>query len=147
MSTNNSNGSITGWIHDGYTRIAFIAKDPSGLYPDVSITYRPMLVQDQAVIFHEMEKADPRRRQSIAADAIRQRIVTWDLKGIEHGKTEDILKIQPRLFNRMFDIIMGYEGGDPNPDEDIELSNTEQSLADALRGPTVSLREEETVKN
>lgn len=148
MSNNNGNGSVSkAWIQDGYTRTAYISREQSGLHPSISFVYRPMLVQDQAVVYSEMDKADARRRQQIASEAIKRRIVSWDIEGLSHEDASAILKLQPKLFTRIFYIIAGDDGGDPDPSETADLSTTERLLEEALAGSTKQEREDADVKN
>lgn len=140
---NSSNGSPKAFIQDGYTRTSYMAADPSGLYPAVLLTHRPMLVVNQAVIYDELRKVDARKRQMIAAEAIKNYIISWDIEGLSHEDSTQILKLLPKVFDRMFNIICGEEGGDPLPDNSKEQHRCQQLLEDALAGKT----EEADLKN
>jgi len=134
---------LKAWINDGYTRTAYF--DATRMYPAVTITYRPMLVSNQAVIYDQISKqTDPRKRQEIAAAAIKAYVCDWSIDGISHENTGDILKIQPKLFTRIFDCISGEEGGDPHPDSNESIANSERLLEEALMG---GRRDEGDIKN
>lgn len=114
-----NNGDVTGWIPDGYTRSFFIRGVP-GLYPDTRGSLRPLVVIKQAEINREMRQAgeDLKKQQWIAAKWIAQQVVDWDIKKSADGdlvSTEDvseILKLQPELFQRIWGIVNGVDGGD-----------------------------------
>lgn len=105
------------YIPDGYTQEAFIRGDET-LFPDVRLTYRPVLVLQQAQINQEMAAAnDIEKAQWIAARWMVQQIVTWDIKkpdgsAVNHNDQKEVLHLRPALFARLWDIINGTDGGD-----------------------------------
>ncbi len=115
-----SNG-LCGYIHDGYTRAGYIAAVPR-LHPALRFTYRPVLSPDRAVIYDRIGKADAKTAETLGAQAVFIHLSDWDLKDGD-GKlvprtVENILRVQPKLETRLFDICMGNDGGD----EDSEMT-------------------------
>lgn len=138
-----SNNELKAFIQDGYTRTAYFAE--TRMYPAINITFRPMLVSDQALIYDQIAKqTDARKRQELAAATMQQYLIDWDIEGISHESTRDILKLQPKLFTRMFDVIAGEEAGDPNPDSTESVDLSERLLRDTLANAN---SEEAQVKN
>lgn len=146
-----TNESLTlGYIHDGYTLPGYIAAAPR-LHPSLQFTFRPILSQNRAVIFRQIASAnDPRREESLAAQAVKAQLVEWDLKDhkgeIVPIDVPAILRVQPRLMNRLFRIVMGDEAGDedPNLSDEQRSDAVEAELAAALAGGTP---EETAAKN
>ena len=145
-----SNDSTLGYIHDGYTMAGYIAAAPR-LYPALRFTFRPILSQNRAVVFRQIASAnDPRREESLAAQAVKAQLVDWDLqdhKGeVVPIDVPSILRMQPRLMNRLFRIVMGDEAGDEDPhlSDDQRSDAAEAELAAALAGNSP---EEAAVKN
>lgn len=135
-----TNGHYLGYIHDGYTLHGYVAAMPR-LYPELRFTYRPVLSQNRAVIFRQIASMDdPRREESIAAQAIKAQLIDWDLKNHKGEavavETAEILRVQPRLMNRLFRIVMGDEPSDEDPlaaaaERDAQI---ESDLSAALAG-------------
>lgn len=115
-----SNGSA--YIPDGYTRAVYLREHPEKLYPACRITFRPILIQKQAGILRQINNAneDPDRQQSIAASWIGRQVVEWNLKKPDGSKIaleqDEILRIHPALFIRVWSVILGDRGGDEDPD-------------------------------
>lgn len=133
---------VLGFIHDGYSLSGFICEVPR-LHPALRFKYRAILAQNRAIIFREMDKVletDPRRAETISAEAMRAQLIEWDLKD-KDGKpveitTSNMLRVQPALGVRLFRILMGREAPDEDPatvaqERDAEAS---QALALALTG-------------
>lgn len=126
------------YIHDGYTRRAYIAAEPR-LYPAVRFTYRPILTSDRAVVAAAVRGANPRRGEEIVAACIERYVDEWDIEkqsGNRRCRVElrasEILRLQPRLFVRMYRIVMGIEGGDADPDGDEPEATLEEQLVEVL---------------
>lgn len=138
----NENFSVLGYIHDGYTVPGYIAASPR-LHPALRFTFRPVLSQNRAVIFRRIANAnDPRREESLAAQAIAAQLLDWDLRDHKGEavaiEASQILRLQPRLMNRLFRIVMGDEAGDEDPllTDDARDQDAESELAAALAGCT-----------
>jgi hypothetical protein len=136
----NSDQHVLGYIHDGYTMSGYITAAPR-LYPALRFTFRPVLSQNRAVIFRQIAGAgDPRREESLAAQAIKAQLVDWDLKNHQGQpvaiEVSSILRVQPRLMNRLFRIVMGDEAGDEDPtlSDERRSASSEGELAAALAG-------------
>ena len=143
---------ILAYIHDGYTREAYIQPHPR-LYPALRFTYRPVLAQDRAVIYRHIERTnDPRKEETIAAEFMRRQLLDWDVTnaGGEAVALEvtNILRLQPRLLTRLFRIVMGDESPDEEP-EPAPLAlqcDAERDARETLQGDLFA-REEATEKN
>lgn len=135
------------YIHDGYTIDGYIAAS-RGLCPDLRFRYRPVLSQDRAVIQAEIEKADPRKQESLAAQVIANRVESWDLqkpKALNSTETEsiplecsEILRIAPAVATTIYNILMGRSVCDEDPRvyEEDRNEATEQELQAAIEGTT-----------
>ena len=92
----NVNGQVLGYIHDGYTISAYISALPR-LYPELRFSYRPVLSQNRAVIFRQIASIDdPRKEESIAAQAIKAQMIDWDLNSdclFQHAVTDRMLSV------------------------------------------------------
>lgn len=136
------NGSPAAWIPDGYTQTAYLAELPN-MYPSVRFQFRPMLVMNQAIVNKELDMAgeDWQKRQTIAAKWIKQQVVNWDIKkptgeDVDHNNVSEIIRLRPLLFQRIWNIVNGNDGGDLDEsmaDYDLHL-RTERELACALTG-------------
>ncbi len=137
-----SNGQVCGFIHDGYTRTAFI-KAVDWLYPPTRIKFRPLLTQERAVVQSRVNRVNnPRQSEQHAAEAIFRQLVEWDLKdsggAVVSIKLENILRVQPELMQRMYLIVMAIEGGDDDPQGASGEEENANDLEDELAGkPTV----------
>lgn len=135
-----TNGTPLGYIHDGYTADGFIAESPR-LHPSLRFTYRPMLAQNRTVVFREIAKCtDPRKEETLAAQTIKSQVLSWDLVD-ENGKAVDltvsnILRVQPRLLSRLFDVVTGTQASDEDPQRssDENAKQAEDQLAAAFAG-------------
>ena len=142
------NGSA--YIPDGYTRAVYLREHPEQLYPSCRITFRPILIQKQAGILRQINEAnpDPDRQQWIAANWIAKQVVEWDLKKPDGSKielnTDEILRIHPALFIRIWSVILGDRGGDQDPErrDPIEADRTSGEIV-----PSVADREMADQKN
>lgn len=139
------------YIHDGYTRSGYIAADPQRAHGAIRFVYRPMLVQNRDTIIAKTRQLTDEGGTVLAARSIAGQLVSWDLK---NEKGEDVpieylhvLRVQPKLFNRMQAVIvLGTEGGDPDP-EVKQPGPTTDSLEAALAGASPEQREWKEEKN
>lgn len=147
------NGRLSAYIHDGYTVAGYIQEVPR-LYPAVRFVFRPVLSQNRAVVFREIQRAnDPRKEETIAAEIIKAQIQSWDILD-ENGETlpietSKILRLQPRLSNRMFRMIVGDEATDEDPavTEAERNESSERELTAAMAGETPEATEAADAKN
>ncbi|MEQ8788877.1 MAG: hypothetical protein RIC55_21375 [Pirellulaceae bacterium] len=138
----NGHSPTLGYIHDGYTMHGYITAVPR-LHPALRFTFRPVLSQNRAVIFRQIATADdPRREESLAAQAVKAQVIAWNLVNHHGGsvplEVSHILRMQPQLFNRLFRIVMGDEAGDEDPSiaDEVRNRDVEADLAAALAGET-----------
>ena len=132
---------------DGYTKEGYVAAVP-GLHPAVRFHYRPM-VGDQSIHWRDGFLLKPTEtRKLVPAAALSDRhLVSWDIKHPTTGELvpvslENITRLQPRVLERMFMIVTGFERSDEDPDRarpDEQALNTEADLS----GVCASLIEQE----
>lgn len=111
---------VTGFIPDGHNVIGKIHGVPR-LYPDVTITYRPMTRSEvNAQSTKVLADNDPYAQEKHSAAAIKRHLIDWTLRMPDGNKApieEAVLfKLQPRLYERIYATIMGRVP----PDEYIE---------------------------
>ena len=107
-----TNGILCGYIHDGYTRDGYIAEVPR-LYPALRFKYRPLVAQERAIVYDQIEKADVKTAELHGAQSIFARVASWDLKDSK-GTTvklsvESILRVQPQLEARVLSMVLGSQ--------------------------------------
>lgn len=142
------------YIPDGYTQRGFIKAQP-GLHGDFRFEFRPMTVEDRAVVFEKKLLERPQEEQDrMAAKAMTSRITSWGLVNADGGSvkvsTENLLRLKPALFRRLFDMVAGFDGGDPDHDTTTEVRGEllDERLEAALAGrPIGELREVADEKN
>lgn len=143
-----SNG-VLGYIHDGYTVPGYIQGVPR-LYPSLRFEYRPMLTQARTVVYRKIQTLnDPNKEEEIAAKAIKAQVANWDLKDEKEVgvplEIEHILRVQPTLFRRIFEIVAGSAAPDQLPfTEDVAVGTkaSEAQLEAALAGQAPEVTEE-----
>jgi hypothetical protein len=146
---------LSAYIHDGYTMPGYI-RERSRLHPAVRFTYRPLLTQDRAVVVRKISLArDPRQEERLAAQAIFGQLLDWDVIKVADGSVQsvplevnELLKLQPKLFNQLLRIVLGDKACDEDPllrdDPCIEEND---SLLNGLCDATPAEQEELLEKN
>lgn len=144
LSSNNSQGSFlasftpSAYIADGYSRPCYIAERPQ-LHPAVRFVFRPMLIQNVRVVARQiLATTDARRQEEIAALAIQAQVVEWDLHKfsgelVPLTDIKEVLRIQPAILNRMYSIVSGEDGGDPDPRLERSQDDIQATAADLQR--------------
>lgn len=113
------NNGVYNYIDDGLTYDAYVAAVPR-LYNEVRFSFRPVTPDQRTYVYRRIERTtDHETENTIAAGTIAKQVKSWDLKKRDGKpvelKVDDIRKVQPRLFNRIFSIVMGTEGWDEDP--------------------------------
>lgn len=118
-----NNGYVATYIPDGYTQNAYL-RPRTGLHGEIRFSYRPMLVTTQGQVLRDFQDAaeNPARQQEIAAEWICRYVVSWNIqrpdgKPVNCKDVNDVLHLRPSVFNRIWSIILGDEGGDVDPQE------------------------------
>lgn len=117
------------FIPDGYTRDGFI--ESTKFHGDMRFVYRPTTVTERAVINggirFEYAKGTEQgfvASEKKAADALASHMVSWDVtapNGDEVKLTADnALRIEPHLFIRLYEIIMGESLSDELQEQESE---------------------------
>jgi len=112
---------VLNYIDDGYTLTAYIAAVP-GVHDECEIKYRPALPRQRAGIFEAIGKKKAAEAEDIAARSIAEYVKDWDNIRDSAGNeitvsTHAASHLPPKLSHRMFQIVMGNEGGDERPDD------------------------------
>ncbi len=139
----------TAYLTDGYTRAGYVA-ERKHLHPAVRFTYRPMLRQNRSVVFKRIrDDSNPRALDVVYARTIAGQIVAWDL-ALPDGApvplaAEHILRLEPNLFEKLFNIVTGI----CVTDEDPRWTQSERSDFDAQLDATLAGTDllEEMAKN
>jgi hypothetical protein len=104
--------------HDGYTERGYIAESKR-LHPALRFEFRPVLNADRATYIQAMEELKAPQLKQAEAALLARHLVSWNL-GDPAGKPVAIseatlVRLKPRLFNRLFQVVMGEEVGDDDP--------------------------------
>lgn len=109
---------VNPFIDDGWTESGYIAEAP-GLHPACRFEYRPMLRSEIYRCAREAEKATD-DYLPVLAKWLAKKLVAWDLCGKDGrpaATTPDVLlRLRPRLLDRLVDVVWGREPSDPDPD-------------------------------
>lgn len=105
-------------IDDGWTERGYVA-EAQGLHPACRFEYRPLLRQEAYQISREIDRAGADQYLPILARHLAAKLVSWDLT-TRHGdkapiNEQTILRLRPRLFERLVEIVWGREPSDVDP--------------------------------
>ena len=122
------------FIEDGYTYDGLINPEP-GLHDGLTFKYRPILPPDRAVIISEIDSTlasgAARRAETLAGAACIRQLVSWDLTRLDGSQVEisvdNVLRVQPGAFGRLFKICMG--GAPSDLPESSPVTGVESELA------------------
>lgn len=132
---------------DGYTEPGYVAERP-GLHGELRFVFRPMLVEDQSKIMRALEKASNDGWAVKAARVVADRVREWSLT--EPIKAEQVLRLKPALFSRLYGIVLGTDASDIDPQWPTEqkAEAVEDDIDALLAGKTAgAAREERNEKN
>lgn len=145
---------LSAFIDDGYTRKAYF-KPVELLRPEVRFTYRPALVAERdEILYGPTGKAGATAQAMAVAKMIVSKVKSWDImdqKGAPIAITEgNVIRLDPSLFDRMLQVILGTGVSDPDPteskDDAEKLAKQEYELA--MRGSAAAaVAEGEAAKN
>lgn len=130
------------FIDDGYTRRAYIAARP-GVHGALEIVYRPMLAEERDTLYAAVERKQPREQVRMIAIAIAERVESWSAADVAVS-ADNVRRLQPALFNRVYNLINGSLGSDAYPDGSMpdEDEDNRDALAGAADGQTTGLARE-----
>lgn len=102
---------------DGQTQHGYIAAAP-GLYPAVRFQYRPLLISDRRALWTEQERRGD--QDTPVMEALVKKVVSWDVKdgkGVTLNAKDPATyqRLKPKLFDRLFMIVLGNQASDPDP--------------------------------
>jgi hypothetical protein len=112
---------MASYIPDQYTEHGYIA-ERRNLHGALRFQFRPMLLDERSLFSQANIQNKPREQNRNIAKLLAEKIVCWDLK--DAGKKDaplaitidNMLRLQPALFDRLFGIIMGNDAFDDDPD-------------------------------
>jgi hypothetical protein len=143
---------VLGYIpNDGYTEKGYIA-EAKGLHPALRFEFRPVLQSERATYIQAIDELKPPQLKQAEAALVARHVTTWNLgdaKGAPVAVSEAMLsRLKPKLFNRLFQIVMGEEAGDEDP-QAAPVEGRGLDLLEAIRqGTTPGLvRQEADAKN
>lgn len=117
----------TGFIDDGYNVERFV-RGKARLYPDVRLTVRVMQQSERSQWAAELARASEEEQSGVTSRWMADRIVKWSLPA--KATAENVGRLVPALYDRLFSLVWGETGGDPLP----ETGKTPEANQDADAG-------------
>lgn len=110
---------VLNYIPDGYTETGYIAEVPR-IHGEVRFTFRPMLNEERAIVYGRRAKElSPRELEQQFAAEIVARVNEWSLVQDDGSPLaitrENVLRLKPMLFQRLFQIVAGSDASDVDP--------------------------------
>lgn len=107
------------FLRDGYTEPGFIAA-VAGLHGTLAFEYRPTLPEQQSDLISTADSLKAAAYDRKCADFIAKHLVSWDLKD-DKGQAVpvsavNVLRLRPKLYNRLYHIVLGLGATDINPE-------------------------------
>ncbi len=142
------------FIPDGYTESAYI-KGEDRVHGEFRFTYRPMLVEERALLYSDaVERLPEDAKLKKRAAAVVARIQSWSLRDAKEQtvpvRLETYLRFKAPLFWRVLNIVVGADAGDLDPEAETAetLAAIDQRIQAAIEGRSVAeLRETADAKN
>ena len=109
-------------LNDGYTEKGIIKAVPR-LHGELNFSFRPMSIEQFADYGRASDGVTGRRWRQVQAEVLARHLMSWS--EIDAGlpapiTAARILKLKPRLFVRLFDIVTGNDVPDEQPDQSEE---------------------------
>lgn len=105
-------------IEDGYTMAGYIAAMP-GVYPAVSFSFRPALLRERQRFLDAAERPGADANLA-AAELLAAKLQQWDVRDSQGQAVkiaaDSLQRLKPRLFDRLFNVVIGAQASDPFPD-------------------------------
>lgn len=106
------------YYRDGYTRRVFLKGEP-GLYGDVEIEMRPMLVEERDQLQSVVQSKPPAVFNAAIRAELAKRIVSWNATDDRGQAVEvnaaNVGRVPPKLYDRLYWVMTGRDAGDPLP--------------------------------
>lgn len=132
------------YLHDGYTASGYVKAVP-GLHGAVRFQFRPLMVSERSawlVLAEKAEKSSPGGSDKETARIVATRIKSWDVKDKDGNAApispESVLRLQPRLYQRVVGIVAGSEPTDL--DEQAPQGDDLAAQAEAVFFPATELQ-------
>lgn len=142
------------YIPDGYTEGGYISP-ADGFHGPLRFEFRPMLVDERALLYGEAIKRLPEDAQlKKRAQAVASRIKSWSLLDAAGQavpvNVDRLLRLKPELFYKLLNVVIGLEASDVDPEAALDrhlavLDERLQALVSSQ--PAGDLREAADVKN
>ena len=144
---------VLGLIEDGYTESGYIAAVPQ-LHPALRFRFRPLLTEERTAFLKSIANTDRSQQDKKATALVKDRLQEWDLCGRDGAVvplTADVIKrLKPRLFERLFGIVLGSDAPDEDPEanqEDRDQLSADKETAQQAGQPFQQIREARDQKN
>lgn len=146
-------------LDDGYTESAYLARwpaelDKAAVYEAVRIRFRPATHRERVAFFEASKNRTETENDQRTVALIVRHVQEWDVRNrrgqIAPINTDTVRALKPMLFDRLFNIVLGYDCGDIDPEASREkLEELDRDAAAAAEeGKSVSdYRAERDEKN
>lgn len=126
------------FVDDGCTERVYIKGVP-GLYDDVRLFHRPMTIDERDSL---LDRVDARRRagQAVTRVVCEEMAVRFRDCSLGDMTAERYARLKPALWERLYLLLLGRDGGDPDPAADPDET-------DKARTETLEERQEAREKN
>lgn len=115
------------FIDDGY-QVERYLRGEARLYPSVRLTVRVMQPTERSRWAAEQSRAsEDDERTEITTKWMAERIIKWDLPA--KPTAENVGRLVPALYDRLFAIVWGVSGGDPLPETGKTAGNDQEADA------------------
>ena len=112
-----ANGYLSAFIDDGLTCAGYIAA-VDRLHPAVKFDYRPLTIAEQTAWGRDMNRR-ANEQYKATADMLTRKLCGWDLVDAKGQPVtiapEALVRLKPRLFDRLLGIVSGSEASDQDP--------------------------------
>lgn len=105
--------SMNPFFVDGYNRAVYVA-GRTNIHPALRLTVRPLTVEEQSKAIQDIRTMTLVEEQRYAADLMAPKIVSWSVGA--DCTPANLLRMPPALFHRLWNVIAGSDGGDPDPE-------------------------------
>lgn len=138
------------FINDGYTESAYL-RPIDRLHGEVRFQFRPMLVEERALVFEKsgQVKQDDYERRS--ASLIVKKLVSWSLTVPDNGEDKPLpitainfLRLKPAIYTRITAIVLGLDTSDADPllEQSHKMQQTDDVYESALNATSVGVTRE-----
>lgn len=117
---------LSAFVGDGYEEPGFIAA-VENLHPELTFTFRPLTAEELGDHTASTAHADERGKRKVVADKLAKKLVSWSLVDQHNNpvsvSAENMLKLKPRVFARLFEIVWGYDAPETQAKREGDVKN------------------------